>query len=106
MRIPISLSILLLLPALSLGCEAPRTEVRTLSLHPRIRFVDAPPQAEVFVDGKPVGLASDYSGHPGVLQLEAGTHVIEVRLKGQTLLSTQVFLEGEALRDIRVPART
>lgn len=106
MRVPTFLPLLFLvaLAGLTLGCEEPRTEVRVLTPHPRVCFQDAPPRAEVFVDGRAVGIAGAFNGDPGVLQLESGTHMLELRLGGKSIFQIRIFLGGDELREIRIPA--
>lgn len=94
-------SILVLL--LGVGCQEPRTSTSIPESRPRIMIQQAPQGSVVFVDGKEVGQAKDYNGEPGVLLLEAGTHLVEVRLGDQVLISQRIFLGGGELRTIAIP---
>lgn len=85
------------------GCQEPRTSTSIPESRPRIMIQQAPQASVVFVDGKEVGQAKDYNGEPGVLLMEAGTHLVEVRLGYQVLISQRVFLGGGELRTISIP---
>ena len=47
-----------------------------------VRIVDAPHDAQVFVDGYYAGVVDDYDGVFQHLNLEAGPHTIEIELAG------------------------
>ena len=47
-----------------------------------VRIVDAPPDAQVFVDGYYAGVVDDYDGVFQHLNLEAGPHHIEIEVPG------------------------
>ena len=94
---------ILILPLL-LACADPVTVTRTVDARPRILVQGAPMGAVLFVDGKPMGDASAYAGAPGVLLLEPGTHLLEVRAGQTLLLSQKVFLGGGEQRTVTVPA--
>lgn len=87
---------------LGVGCQEPRTSTSVPESRPRILIQQAPQGSVVFVDGKEVGQAKDYNGNPGVLLMEAGTHLVEVRLGDQVLISQRVFLGGGELRTISI----
>jgi hypothetical protein len=55
-----------------------------------LRIVDAPRDAQVFVDGYYAGVVDDYDGVFQHLNLEAGPHTIEVGLDGYPWLSFDV----------------
>ena len=92
---------ILLLP-LMLACADPVTAVRTVDARPRILVQGAPAGAVLFVDGKPMGAAAAYSGAPGVLVREPGTHVVEIKAGETLLLSQKVFLGGGEQRTLTV----
>jgi len=93
---------ILILPLL-LACADPVTVVRTVDARPRILVQGAPAGAVLYVDGKPMGEAAAYAGAPGVLVLEPGTHVLEIRAGDTLLLSQKVFLGGGEQRTVTVP---
>lgn len=93
----------ILVLSLALGCQEPRTSISIPESRPRILIQQAPADAIVLVDGKEVGQARNFNGNPGVLLIEAGTHLVEVRLGDQVLISQRVFLGGGELRTIVVP---
>ena len=94
---------ILILPLL-LACADPVTNVRTVDARPRLLVQGAPMGAVLFVDGRPMGEASAYAGSPGVLLLEPGTHVVEIRAGQTLLLSQKVFLGGGEQRTLTMPA--
>jgi hypothetical protein len=51
-------------------------------LYGAVRIVDAPPDAQVFVDGYYAGVVDDYDGVFQHLNLEAGPHYIEIEAYG------------------------
>lgn len=85
---------------LVLGCENPRSSVTVPTATPRLAVANAPAGAVLFVDGKAMGEARLYNGDPGVLALETGTHLVEVRQGDKLLLSTKVFFGGAELRTV------
>jgi len=48
----------------------------------RLRIVDAPPSAEVYVDGYYAGIVDDFDGVTQHLELTPGLHRIEIRAPG------------------------
>jgi hypothetical protein len=48
----------------------------------RLRILDAPPDAEVYVDGYYVGIVDDFDGVSQHLELDPGPHRIEIRAPG------------------------
>ena len=87
--------------ALLAACAGPSTVVHTVDNRPAIAVVGAPAGAVLFVDGAQVGDAAAYDGNPGVLRVEPGTHLVEIRVGGQPAFSQKVFVEGE-LKTVRV----
>ena len=55
-----------------------------------VRIVDAPPDAQVFVDGYYAGVVDDYDGVFQHLNLEAGSHHIEIEAEGYSLIAFDV----------------
>lgn len=92
----------LVLPLLLLACAEPVTVTRAVDNRPRILLRGAPQGAVLFLDGKPMGDAAAYAGDPGVLLVEPGTHVFEVKLADTLLLSQKVFLGGGEQRTLVV----
>ena len=58
-----------------------------------VRIVDAPPDAQVFVDGNYAGVVDDYDGVFQHLNLEAGSHHIEIEAEGYPPLGFDVRVE-------------
>ena len=94
--------LILALPLLLLACAEPISVTRTLDDRPRLLVQGAPQGALLLVDGKPMGEAATYAGNPGVLLVEPGTHLLEVKLGESLLLSQKVFLGGGEQRTLLV----
>ena len=63
-----------------------------------VRIVDAPPYAQVFVDGYYAGVVDDYDGVFQHLNLEPGSHRIEIELPGYPAIGFDVFVQpGETI---------
>jgi hypothetical protein len=58
-----------------------------------VRIVDAPRDAQVFVDGYYAGVVDDYDGVFQHLNLEAGAHHIEIELQGYPPIAFDVNVE-------------
>jgi len=87
---------LLLVAALAAACAGPSTTTRTTDSRPSLAIEGAPRGSQLFVDGNPMGDAGDYDGHPAVLRVEPGTHVVDVRdARGNVVFSQTVFVESE-----------
>jgi len=88
---------LLLVAALTAAaCAMPSTTTRTTDSRPSLAIEGAPRGSQLFLDGNPMGDAGDYDGHPAVLRVEPGTHVVDVRdATGNVVFSQTVFVESE-----------
>lgn len=62
-------------------------EVRYVS-DSQLHIQVSPAEAEIWVDGRYIGLARDFSG-PTVVYVTPGSHVVEIKLHGQ-IVSTQI----------------
>ncbi len=91
-----------LLLVMGLGCAEPRTHTRVVDGRPKILVKDAPKGAVLYVDGVSMGQADTYQGDPGVLLLEPGTHLVEIKAAERLLFSQRIFLGGGELRTIAV----
>jgi hypothetical protein len=91
MRLFLGIVVLLLL-----ACAMPSTTVRTPDNRPSLAIAGAPPGSQLFVDGNAMGKAAAYDGHPRVLVVEPGTHLVDVRdTAGRVLFEQTVFVESE-----------
>ncbi len=90
--------LILILMTLLAGCSMPVTTVRTVESRPSISIVDAPADAELFVDGLPAGKAAGYNGESSVLLIEPGTHRIVVRQGSTVLYDQKIFVDSETRR--------
>lgn len=86
----------------ALGCVEPRTNTQTVDGRPKVLVKDAPKGAVLYVDGVSMGQADSYRGDPGVLLLDPGTHLIEVKAADRLLFSQRIFFGGGELRTITV----
>jgi len=58
-----------------------------------LRIVDAPRDAQVFVDGYYAGVVDDYDGVFQHLNLEAGSHHIEIESENYPLIAFDVLIQ-------------
>jgi hypothetical protein len=58
-----------------------------------VRIVDAPPDAQVFVDGYYAGVVDDYDGVFQHLNLVPGTHRIDIQVVGYAPIGFDVFVQ-------------
>jgi hypothetical protein len=98
--------LVLALPLLLLACAEPVTRVQTVDDRPRLLLTGAPDGAVLFLDGRQVGPASAYGGQPGVLLVEPGTHIVEIRVGDRLLLSRKVFFGGGEQRRLDLSGET
>lgn len=90
MKIPLTL---ILLASLS-ACALPETSVKTGAARPRLSFPNAAPDTILVMDGITIGPAARYDGNPGVLLVEEGTHLLELKRNGQTVHSEKAFVSN------------
>lgn len=85
------------------ACTYPTENVEVTDERPAVAFRSAPAGSQVFVDGVAMGPADKFDGKKNVLQIEPGTHVVQVRQGGQVLFSQTVFLGARATKTFIVP---
>lgn len=61
-----------------------------------IRTIVIPDDAEVFVDGGPMGSASRYRGRT-FIQVKGGKHVVEIKKSGYLPYREEVFVSGNMI---------
>lgn len=61
-----------------------------------------PSDAEVFVDGVEQGLASDFDGVHGALQLSSGPHTLVVRQDGYQSFTITIFANDDGRQSVQV----
>jgi hypothetical protein len=98
MRIP---SILMGLVLLS-GCSLPQTTVRSGSSQPGLIVKGAPNGSTLFVDGLAIGPASEFDGHPKVLNVLEGVHKVEVRSGTTVIYSEKTFASNGETHTVTV----
>ncbi|HEV8336052.1 MAG TPA: PEGA domain-containing protein [Candidatus Polarisedimenticolia bacterium] len=70
---------------------------------PIYAFVDTdihPEEAEVYLDGKVIGIADDFDGFPGYLAIKPGRHTLQFRHDGYRSLSFNLRLRAGELVDL------
>ena len=94
--------LLLLSACLIQGCRYPEpAKVEQNDARPAIGISGAPEGALLYVDGLEMGSVSRYDGKEGVLLVESGKHVVEVRMPGgETLFQQEIFLSGSTTKII------
>lgn len=92
--------------ALLAGCSVknPESRVDVIDDRPQIAIANAPSGAVLMVNGIEVGEAGSYDGKSATLRVPKGTHRIEVVKDGNVLLSETVFLAGDMIKTLSVPA--
>jgi len=68
-----------------------------------VRITDAPPDAQVFVDGYYMGIADDFDGPTQHLNLTAGPHQIEIRAAGYQPIAFNVNVQPGRTITYRAP---
>lgn len=61
-----------------------------------------PRKAEVFVDGKYVGLAGQYDGWPTYLWLESGNHQVILHREGYETVVREIEIQADLVADLKV----
>lgn len=91
---PIALFFLIATTCLLQSCTYPEAaKIEQKDSRPAIGITGAPKGALLFVDGLEMGAANRFDGKAGVLKVESGKHLVEVRAAGgKILFSTEVFL--------------
>lgn len=68
-----------------------------------VRIEGAPRDAQVYVDGHYAGLVQDFDRADGHLNLEAGTHDVEIRVPGRQPVGFDVNVPPNQTITVRVP---
>ncbi|UCD85615.1 MAG: hypothetical protein JSU92_05335 [Deltaproteobacteria bacterium] len=90
------LLLLLVLLTIIVSCTMPATTVKTVDTRPSIAVEGAPEGAELYVDGLRIGMANSYNGHPNILKIEPGIHLIVIRdVSGEVIHKQEIFVESE-----------
>jgi hypothetical protein len=96
------LSLLIGATALIQGCRYPDAAVIEQSdSRPAIGISGAPEGAHLYVDGLDMGAAELYDREVGILLIESGKHIVELKdTDGGILLSEEVFLSSSTTKII------
>ncbi len=84
------------------ACALPETSVRTGAVRPKLAFPNAAPDMILFIDGIAIGPAARYDGNPGVLLVEEGVHLLELKRGGQTIHSEKTLVSNGETRAINI----
>lgn len=91
---------------LSGGCTQMPTEKQSISdMRPQISFraEGGPAQnAQVFVDGRDVGMVSEFIEGKAAMRVQPGTHIVSVSSGGRVLLEEKVYLGDGVSRSFLV----
>jgi hypothetical protein len=80
----------------------PQTETFQGGDHGGLVFPDAPAGAEVQLDGRAIGPASNYVKANHSLSVSGGAHSVRVSLAGTVLIDRRVYVDNGALVRIEV----
>ena len=85
------------------GCSYPEpAKVEQKDTRPSIGISGAPENSVLVVDGLDMGLAAAYDGIGGVLLIESGKHLIELKAaNGKVLHSEELFLSSSTTKIIK-----
>ena len=86
------------------GCVTPQTTVHTGATRPGLTVIGAPAGSQLYVDGLAMGQATQFDGHPGVLAVLEGPHLVEVRAGSSTLASERIFVAAGETHAVHVLA--
>jgi len=88
------------------GCvQMPTEKQSVVDQRPQVSFQiasEAQGAARVLVDGLDMGAAGGFAAGTSALRVLPGTHVVEVRLGSQVLLSERVYLADGVARSFRL----
>jgi len=73
---------------------------------PQLVVTGAPAGSDVFVDDVKNGQTAEVSGKPQVLNVAAGTHVVEIRAGSTVIYREQTYVGGGQTRLIKVLSGT
>lgn len=85
------------------ACTYPTTTVQTVDTRPRLAIANASPTAMLSLNGVVVGPAADYDGKKATLQVERGTHKVEITDGGRVVLTQTIYLGDDLTKTITVP---
>ena len=85
------------------GCGVPKETRRGVGNEGLLIIQAVPDDAEVYVDGQPVGKAGKYESDP--LELSSGTHKIEIRKAGYFSEIREVYSGNQSRHTLKVNLR-
>lgn len=80
------------------ACTYPQTKTETLEDPPTLVFAGASSSATIYLDDLMIGLAHDYNGEPNSLIVPRGTHMLEIRENGATILAEKIFVSDGSVK--------
>ncbi len=105
----VALCFAVLLLAYASACvKQPIAKQETVDLRPAISFT---PKSEtqltstyaVYIDGLPMGTADQYVTGVAELRVLSGSHIVELKNNGETVLSTKIYLGDGATKALQIP---
>lgn len=84
------------------ACALPETSIKTGAERPRFTFPNSTPDLMLVMDGVAIGPAARYDGNPGVLLVEEGTHLLEIKRNGDTVHREKAFVGPGETRAIDI----
>jgi hypothetical protein len=76
------------------ACALPNTNVRVGSVRPALTVKGAPDSSVLYVDGISAGVAAQFDGVNKVLNLEEGSHRVEIRIGEQVLYKATIYISS------------
>jgi len=85
------------------GCGLPQETLRGVGNEGFLQIIATPEDAEVLVDGQPMGPASRFEKNP--LELQSGTHKVEIRKAGYLSEVRDVYVANQSRHSLKVTLR-
>lgn len=86
--------------ALVAACGYPKETLRGVGHEGFLLIVANPSDAEVYINGEKMGMASDFESSP--LELRSGTHKVEIRRAGYLPDIRDVFVGNQSRHTLKV----
>ncbi|NVJ91981.1 MAG: hypothetical protein HWE34_10010 [Methylocystaceae bacterium] len=84
------------------ACTYPHTKTETVDNPATLVFTGASPDAMVYLNDLMIGPAHDYNGDPDSLIVPRGTHMLEIRENGTTILTEKIFVSNGSVKTFRL----
>jgi hypothetical protein len=84
------------------ACALPNTNVRAGAVRPTLVVKGAPDSAALYVDGVAAGRAAEFDGVTKVLNVEEGSHQVEIRIGDSVIHKERIFISSGEARVVTV----